>query len=422
MRILFFSHYFPPEVNAPASRTFEHCRKWVEQGHDVTVITCAPNHPRGEVYPGFKNALVSKETVDGVDVIRLWTYITANEGFLKRTLGYISYMVAATVYTPFMPKSDILISTSPQFFNGLAGYLSSKMKRIPWVLEIRDLWPESIVAVGAIKNQKIVSTLEWLEMFAYKKCSHIVPVTDAFKRYMVDKGIDGEKITVIKNGVDLSFYKSEKSAVVEQSSVESIEALQGKFVAAYVGTHGMAHHLETILEAAELLKAEKNIVFLLVGEGAERARLLELKQEKQLDNVIMQGQLPKAAMPRVWEIADLSLVLLRKQDLFKTVIPSKIFESMAMRKPIILGVEGESQAIIEEAGAGFAIEPENAQQLAEKVQLFYNDKALYESVADKGRDFVAKNYDRKTLASRYLDVMENVLQNDKTSNNVAPKT
>ncbi len=422
MRILFFSHYFPPEVNAPASRTFEHCRKWVEQGHDVTVVTCAPNHPKGRVYQGFENSLVANETVDGIKVVRLWTYITANEGFLKRTLGYVSFMLAVTLYTPFSPKADVLITTSPQFFNGLAGYLSSRMKRIPWILEIRDLWPESILAVGAIKNQKVIAILEWLEMFAYKKCTHIVPVTDAFKRYMVDKGIAATEITVIKNGVDLSFYDRDESKTSNQGLPGSLEALKGKFVAAYVGTHGMAHHLETILQAAEILKDEKDIVFLMVGEGAERARLLKMKKAKQLDNVIMQGQLPKQAMPGVWDIADLSLVLLKKQDLFKTVIPSKIFESMSMRKPVILGVEGESQVIIEDAGAGFAIEPENAQQLAEKVRLFYNDKDLYESVANKGREYVAQHYDRKTLASRYLEVMEKVYSIGKASQGVATKS
>lgn len=408
MRILFLSHYFPPEVNAPASRTFEHCRHWVDQGHEVTVVTCVPNHPRGRVYEGYKNKLKSLENIEGIRVIRLWTYITANEGFLKRTLGYISYMAAVTLYIPFLPKSDVVLSTSPQFFNGLAGYLVSRLKRIPWVLEIRDLWPESILAVGAIKNKKAIAMLEWLELFAYKKCTHIVPVTDAFKKYMIGKGINENKITVVKNGVDLAFYDALDESPVDELP-DDFERLQGKFVAAYVGTHGMAHHLETILEAAELLQNEPDIVFLMVGEGSEADKLRELRDTRKLDNVVMVGQLAKDSMPAVWRISDLSLVLLKKLDLFKTVIPSKIFESMAMKKPIVIGVQGESQGIIEAANAGAAIEPENASQLAEKVRMFYNNKDLYQKSAESGRLYVSKNYDRKHLATRLLSVLEKLV-------------
>lgn len=408
MHILFLSHYFPPEVNAPASRTFEHCRQWVKLGHRVTVITCAPNHPRGQVYPGYRNRLCARETIDGVEVIRLWTYITANEGFIKRTLAYISYMVAATFFIPFMPKADVVVTTSPQFFNGLAGYLVSRLKRRPWVLEIRDLWPESILAVGAIRNRTIIRVLEWLEMFAYRRCDHLVPVTDAFRDYMLKKGIPDDKITVVKNGVDLAFYDAMGETTEHADLPASLAALDGKFVAAYVGTHGMAHHLETVLEAAETLREHPNIVFLLVGEGSEAAKLRDLRDARQLDNVVMTGQLDKAHMPAVWQLSDLSLVLLRKLDLFKTVIPSKIFESMAMKKPIIIGVQGESQAIVEAAKAGVAIEPENAAQLAETVLALANDTDRYHTLASNGRSYVSEHFNRERLAARLLSVLQAV--------------
>ena len=266
MKILFLSHYFPPEVNAPASRTYEHCKQWVKLGHDVTVVTCAPNHPRGKVYPGYRNRWSQREERDGIKVVRLWTYVTANEGFVKRTLNYVSYMVSAIVAAPFLSKADVVLSTSPQFFNGLAGYFVSRLKHAPWVLEIRDLWPESILVVGAIKNKLIIRVLEYLEMFAYRKADAIVPVTEAFKRYMVGKGIPAQKIEVVKNGVDLDFYK----VVEDANPVVQELGLSGKFVSSYFGTHGMAHHLETVLEAATLLRERKDILFLLVGDGAER--------------------------------------------------------------------------------------------------------------------------------------------------------
>ena len=412
MRILFLSHYFPPEVNAPASRTYEHCKQWVKEGHDVTVVTCAPNHPQGVVYEGYKNRLFQREENDGIKVVRLWTYVTANEGFVKRTLNYISYMCAVIFACPFLPKTDVVLSTSPQFFNGLAGYVVSRMKRAPWLLEIRDLWPESILTVGAIKHKTVIRVLEYLEMFAYCKADRIVPVTDAFKKYMINKGIDEEKIAVIKNGVDLDFYQISASDNKIGSTISLQDKkidLAGKFVASYVGTHGMAHHLETVLEAANELRDQPNIVFLLVGEGAERKNLLLLKDKLQLENVVMLEQQPKEMMPVLWQLSDVSLVILKKSDLFKTVIPSKIFESMAMKKPIVLGVTGESQEIIENARSGICIEPENSQQLAEVILRLFRDKDLVAELGENGRQYVAEHFDRKELARRYLSILENLL-------------
>ena len=406
MRILFLSHYFPPEVNAPATRTYEHCRQWAKDGHEVTVVTCAPNHPRGEVYAGYRNRLFHREQTAGINVIRIWTYVTANEGFLKRTLNYISYMLSAMLVAPFLPKADVVLSTSPQFFNGLGGYFVSRMKRCPWILEIRDLWPESILVVGAIKNRAIIRMLEYLEEFAYRKADRIVPVTDAFKQYMVEKGVDAGKIKVIKNGVDLGFYKP----ATRDEAIAGEFGLQGKFVASYFGTHGMAHHLETILEAARELQQYPEIAFLLVGDGAERQRLSELRDQMRLENVVMVGQQPKEKMPALWALSDVSLVLLKKSDLFKTVIPSKIFESMAMQKPIILGVEGESKAIIEAAEAGLCTEPENAGQLAEYVLRLYADPTFAATLGSNGRRHVAEQFDREVLARRYQALISSLTQ------------
>jgi glycosyltransferase involved in cell wall biosynthesis len=258
-------------------------------------------------------------------------------------------MMAAILSAPFLSGFDITLSTSPQFFNGLAGYAVSRLKRTPWILEIRDLWPESIVAVGAITNRTIIGLLEALELFAYRRADHIVVVTDSFKTHIQDKGICKQKVTVIKNGVDFSLYKKPPDNPVSLAAKIGIE---GKFVASYIGTHGMAHHLETILQAADELREWQDIVFLLVGDGAERDRLLAMKDSMNLSNVVMLDQQPKTAMPHFWSLSNVSLVLLRKCDLFKTVIPSKIFESMAMERPIILGVEGESSELLKSAKRG----------------------------------------------------------------------
>jgi len=402
VHVLFLSHYFPPEVNAPASRTFEHCRQWVRDGHRVTVVTCAPNHPRGKVYPGYHNALYAREEQDGITIIRLWTYVTANEGFLKRTLNYVSYMLAAILAAPWLPKVDVVISTSPQFFNGLAGYVVSRVKQVPWILEIRDLWPESILTVGAITNRYIIRLLESLELFAYRRADHIVPVTDAFQRYIEEKGISKKKITVIKNGADLSLYKP----VTGKNSLAESLGIGGKFVAAYFGTHGMAHHLETILYAAQRLRTYPDILLLLAGDGAERQRLLALKEQLGVSNVLMLDQQPKDQMPWLWALSSVSLILLKKSDLFKTVIPSKIFESMAMEKPILLGVEGESAEIVRAAGAGYCIEPENAAELAIRLLELYGNRNLCAQFGTNGRAHVMKHYDRFALARRFEKLLE----------------
>jgi glycosyltransferase involved in cell wall biosynthesis len=369
------------------------------------VITCAPNHPRGKVYSGYRNRLFQRESKDGIDVVRVWTYVTANEGFLKRTLNYVSFMVSSILAAPFVGRADVVITTSPQFFNGLAGYFASGLKRAPWVLEIRDLWPESILAVGAIKNRLLISLLEWLEMFAYREADAIVPVTDAFKRYMVGKGIPETKITVIKNGVDLNFYQASEGA----DQLRRELGLEGKFVAAYFGTHGMAHHLETILEAAQILRSSTDIAFLMVGDGAERARLKSMRDELGLANVHMLEQQPKEKMPLLWELCDTSLVLLRKSELFKTVIPSKIFESMGMRRPIVLGVQGESAEIIEAAGAGFCIEPENAAELAERLLMLQRQPGIGLKMGESGHAYVAEHFDRKRLAQRFENLLEKIV-------------
>ena len=405
MRILFLSHYFPPEVNAPATRTYEHCKKWVEMGHEVTVISCVPHHPMGEAYPGYSNKLVHVEYKDGIKAIKILTYITANEGFVKRTFNYVFYMFMAILLAPFLSKADVVISTSPQFFNGLAGYFVSRIKRAKWLLEIRDLWPESIVAVGAISNQRVIGLLEAIERFVYRKADHIVPVTNAFKSHIINNGAEADKITVIRNGVDLRFFDSSLSH--DEQYAQDL-GIAGKFVASYVGTHGMAHGLDTIIDAAQILKDREDIVFLMAGDGAERERLQAEVATRSLSNVKMLGQLPKTDMPRLWSISNVSLVLLRKLDLFLTVIPSKIFESMAMKKPIILGVEGESKEIIEAAGSGICIEPQNAAQLAEAVARLADAKELQQQLGDQGYQHVQQHFDRGVLASQFENILTSI--------------
>jgi glycosyltransferase involved in cell wall biosynthesis len=402
VRILFFTHYYPPEVNAPASRTSEHCKQWVKDGHEVVVVTSVPNHPKGVVYPGYVNRLFQREIVDGVSVVRVWTFLAANEGFLRRTLNYVTFLFSAILAMPRLSRPDVVVSTSPQFFCGLTGLFAKLSLRVPWVLEIRDLWPESIVAVGAMRKNILTRGLEWLERLAYRKADRIVSVTDSFVPHIAARCQDVHKIDVIKNGVDLSLFNDRADPLI----IKNRFLINRTFIAAYIGTHGMAHGLDVVLDAAHLLRHEPRIGFLMVGDGAERERLAARVIDMALDNVFIVGQLPKSDMPSVWAATNASLILLRKSDAFTKVLPSKMFEAMAMRCPIILGVEGEAKALLTAARAGIAIEPESADALASVITRLASDPTLCRTLGQSGATFVAENFDRTVLARRYIGVLE----------------
>jgi len=401
VRILALSHYYPPEVNAPASRLSEHARIWREAGHEVTVVTCAPNHPAGQLYPGYRNRLWQEETVDGIRVIRLWTYLAANEGFLPRIANYLTYLFSVLVWMWRLPSADMVMSTSPQFFCGLAGWFLKRDKR-PWVLEIRDLWPESIVTVGAMKRGAVIRAIEKVEAFAYRKADLVVSVTDGFVPHIRAHRAKGP-IAVIKNGVDLSRFASDPAAA---DAFRAEHGLTGKFVASYVGTHGLAHGLQAVIAAAERLRDRDDIAFLMVGGGAQRDTIKTIRDAKGLTNIVMLDQLPKAAMPAVWGASDAALVLLKRVDTFKTVIPSKMFEAMALGVPMILGVEGEAKALMEAGGAGIAITPEDDAELATAILRLADDRALGRQIGASARAFVRAQFDRESLAHAYLAEFE----------------
>ena len=406
MHILFLSDNFPPEVNAPASRTFEHCREWVKAGHRVTVMTCTPNFPKGAVYPDYRNKLCQSETMDGIHVIRVWSYITANEGFLKRILDYQSFMVMGILASPFVRDADVVIGTSPQFFTVCAAYAISRLKGIPFVFELRDLWPESIKAVGAMRDSFVVRFLGKVELFLYRRATRIVTVTNSFKRNLVERGIDPAKIDVVTNGIDLSRFHPQPKDVELASHL----GLEGKFVAGYIGTLGMAHCLETVLDAADHLRRQpggETFRFIFLGDGARKLALQERARQMALDNVIFIDSVPKEEVVKYWSLLDVSIIHLKKTELFTQVIPSKLFESIGMGIPVLHGVAGESAEIVEREGVGLVFEPENAKQLGEKLYRLKTDQTLYKKLRE-GCLKAAPNYERAELAQHMMSVLEDL--------------
>lgn len=399
MHILFFTDNFPPEVNAPASRTFEHCREWVKAGHDVTVITCAPNFPTGKVFKGYKNKLYQTEVMDGIKVIRVWSYMVANEGFLMRTLDYMSFMVTGFFASLFVRRADVVIGTSPQFFCACGAWAASLIRWKPFVFELRDLWPESIRAVGAMKESKALDILEWIELFLYRRAKLIVSVTYSFKKNLMDRGIEGDKIDVVTNSADLSRYTPRDK---DPELVKSLN-LEGKFVAGYIGTHGMAHGLHALHDVADRLRQQghNDITLLFLGDGALKDDLMAETQERRLDNVVHLKSVPKEEVARYWSLLDVSIIHLKRSDTFKTVIPSKMFECMAMGIPILHCVEGESADMIRIDEVGLTAIPEDVQDIADKLLQLRADTDLYDSCKQNAL-IAAKKYDRKAMAKDML--------------------
>jgi len=401
MHILFLTDNFPPEVNAPASRTHEHGRAWAAAGEQVTVITCAPNFPTGRVFAGYRNRLWQQEQIDGMRVIRVWSFITANEGFARRVLDYLSYMLMAFVAALFVRRVDIVVATSPQFFTAVSGWAVGAVKRVPFVFELRDLWPESIKAVGAMKESAVIRWLERLELFLYRRASLVVSVTHSFRDTLMRRGIDGAKVEVVTNGVDIARF----SPRPKDAALEAELGLQGTFVAGYIGTHGMAHGLETLLAAMHRLQDHpqgRDIRLLLLGDGARKAALQEEAARLGLGSVVrFIGTVPKEQVARYWSLLDVSIIHLRRTELFTTVIPSKLFECMGMGLPVLHGVGGESAEIVRKEGCGIVFEPENVDQLQQGLLTLQRDTEQRTQLRAAALA-AAGHYDRGALAARML--------------------
>lgn len=376
MRILFLTDNFPPERNAPASRTHEHAIRWVKAGHQVTVITTAPNFPEGQLLNGYGNRWYAKEQIDGIEVVRVKTYITANDGFFKRTLDYLSFMFAGGIAALFQKRPDVLISTSPQFFCAIAGWFVSRLRRLPWVFEVRDLWPSAIVAVGAMREGMLYRRLERLELAMYRAADAVVAVTEGLRQDLVGRGIAASKIVLVRNGVDLSLFSPRAK---DEELVDRYD-LRGKFVVGFLGTMGMAAALDKVIVAAELVRDRQDIVFLLAGPGSQRDELEALIAAKRLTNVRMIPAQSKEMMPRLWSLLDLSLSVIRDAPLFRHTVSSKNYEAMAMGLPILLSMpDGECAAIVRNGGAGVRVAAEDPIALASAV------RQLADAPADRAR-------------------------------------
>lgn len=403
MKIAYVSQYFPPEMGAPAARVSELARSWAARGHDVRVVTGFPNHPTGVVPPRYRGRLRMIERADDVEILRAFVYATPNRGVVRRGLAYLSFATSAVLLGGLdrrVRDADVLVATSPQFLVAVAGWALARIARIPFVLEIRDLWPQSIVEVGAMpEGHPVIAALRWVERFLYREADLLVSVTDSFVQVWRAQGIDPSKMRVVKNGVDLRRFHPRP---VDLELRRALGIAEDAFVVSYIGTHGLAHKLEVLLDVAERLRHRPEIRFVFAGEGAERARLVRSAQERGLDAVLFLGERPRDEIPRLLAASDLVAVVLKRSELFRQVIPSKIFEIMGCERPILLGVEGEAEQIVRAAGAGWLVPPEDVDAMVAAIEEAAADSGERARRAAAGRRYVAAHFDREQLADAYL--------------------
>jgi glycosyltransferase involved in cell wall biosynthesis len=409
VHILFLTHYFTPENNAPAARVHGMAREWARCGHRVTVLTCAPNVPAGVVYEGYENKLYQEEWVEGIRTVRVWTWLAANKGRVRRGLNYLSYLAAAGAAGPLLrPRADVVIATSPQFFAGWAGWPVARAHGAPFVLEIRDIWPDSIVAVGALPQGRIIKALGKLEQALYEGADHIVAVGDGYRMNMIRKGIGPSRISVVTNGVDVDLFQPREP---DQELRARLGFSPDTFVITFAGTIGMASDLGVVLDAARRLRAKgrDDIAFLLVGDGAQRAELAERARAENLTNVVFTGLVPRTELPAYLASSDACLAHFRKQQLFQMILPNKFFEDAAMERPILLGFEGDARALLDEADCGIAFEPSNDEELAAAAErIAAAPPEERRRLGENGRRYVIEHFDRRKLAHDYLEVLERV--------------
>src|SRR5271169_1739133 len=416
MKILYVSQYFPPEMGAPAARAAELSRHWASAGHDVTVLTGFPNHPAGVVPPECRDKfrhLVVREQTDGVNVVRTWLLPFPNRKAYERMLNYSSFCVSAAITGLFLSRPDVVIATSPQLLVGLSGWWLARWKRVPFVFEVRDLWPESLTAVGMGDSGSLLHrALAKIAGFLYRHSDHVVVVTSAFKDYLVEHWrVPREKISVIENGVETKLFAPEPFTGGTATGLRRELNAEGRFVVSYIGTMGMAHGLETIIAAAAQLRdANPEIVFLMLGEGSEKERIVALAHERGLTNLRFVDQQPREKIPGYICTSDGCLVLLKKTDLFKTVIHTKMLEFMSCGRPVILGVDGQARKILEEAHGGLVVEPENSDALVKAILLLQANRDLARALGQNGREYIVDKFSRRQSAERYIRVLEQLLR------------
>jgi glycosyltransferase involved in cell wall biosynthesis len=412
LRILYLSQYFPPEVGATQTRAHEMARYLAARGHQVTMLTEVPNHPSGIIPPEYRGKLWERAPLDGIDVVRLWVWAAPEKGFLTRMRFYLSYMcmaILAGLVLGLRPgrRYDVVYATSPPLFVGLAGAAIALLIRARFVFEVRDLWPESAVALGELNNPRAVRLAASMARVCYRRARRVVAVTQGIVEGLRAAGVPRGKISLIPNGANVEQFHPAPAAA---AALRARLGLDGKFVVLYAGIHGLAQGMESLVETARRLRDHADIVFVFVGAGPKKAAVERLKAEHGLDNLLLLPEQPRAAMPAYLSLAGAALVPLRAAPLFEGALPSKMFEAMACGAPVLLSARGEAAAVLAAAGAGRAVPPEDPAALAAAILDLKAQPAEAAAMGQRGRAFVARQYSRREQARRLERLLRAVVR------------
>jgi colanic acid biosynthesis glycosyl transferase WcaI len=408
VHIVYVSAYFPPEMGASQARVSELARAWVKAGHKVTVITGFANYPTGVKAPEDKGVLYRREKYEGVDVIRCYLWTAEKMAGTKRMISFATFAASVTMLGPLLlSKPDVIIGTSPHLLVPLAGYLVARLRFRPFVFEVRDLWPESIMAVDAMKENMVIRVLRRIAKHLYFHSDRVVTLGNGYKRCINDLyKLPNEAMDVIPNGIEISRF----SPSPRDNEIRKQYGWDGKFVVMYIGLHGMAQGLMNVVNAAEKLAPYPNIQVVFVGEGVEKEQLMASAAERKLTNIQFIGQQPPARIPLYYAACDLGLVSLKSAPLFQEVLPSKMFEYLGMERAMIINMDGDARQLIEQAGAGIFVPPDNPQALADAIVELSKDPARLEKMGKSGREFVVANYQRDQLAANFLQVLQKLVK------------
>jgi glycosyltransferase involved in cell wall biosynthesis len=409
MRILILTQYFPPEVGAPQNRLFELATRLQKNGMDITVLTAMPNYPQMEVYKNYKGKFFFNEQIANLDVYRSWIYVSKNRSIVSRLLNYFSFVFSSLFYGLFIKKKfDYVFCESPPLFLGISAFILTKFKRSKLIFNVSDLWPESAEKLGIIENKFFLKISTKLEEFLYKKSSFISGQTQGIVSNIKNR-FPKKSVYWLPNGVDLNYYRFD-STYSKNDFLKDFNLCDTDKIFLYAGIIGYAQGLEVIIEAANLLKDRRDIKFVLLGSGPEKQKLVELKTNYSLENVIFIDAVDKSKMPTIISSITAAIIPLKKLDLFKGAIPSKIFENLAMKKPILLGVEGEAlDLFITEGKCGLSFEPENYNQLASQITHLLENNGLIVELGENGYSYVKENFNRDIIATNFALALQNII-------------
>ena len=401
MHVLLIHQAFVSAEEPGGTRHFELARLLVQRGERFTIVASGLNYLTGQTTVTSKRLLI-KQNVDGINVVRAYTFPSLHGSFFWRIVSFSSFMLTSIFGSLRVKKIDLVIGTSPPIFQAVSAWLISILKNKPFLLEVRDLWPDFAIDIGILRNSVLIRASKWLERFLYAKATHIVVNSPAYTDFLVKKGVKKEKISVIPNGVDPETFTPSKNGEKFRQQF----GLNGKFTVTYAGALGLANDIPTVLRAAHLLRNNKKIHFLLVGDGNNRSNLEDLARKLKLKNVTFTGAIPKSEVPEVLAGSDVCIATLKDIPMFRTTYPNKIFDYMAAGRAVVLAIDGVIRKVVESASCGIFVQPGNEVVLAEAVQQLFRNPQKARDMGLKGRRYVAKHFNRIQQADQFLKLIE----------------